>query len=127
MACLTMETEVSCELRFIFLTLDFRNLFADLKKLLAINRNMLSLLVSHTMYRNLHKCFINILTNHLKQYSSGYDPRFPRTDCGSKHSLAIIFYFLLLLFSVCICCFSFYLFFYFLSLRVRRSQKLILV
>ena len=69
-----METEVSCDLR------NFRGLFADLKKKieLARNRNMLSLLVSHTMYRNLHKYFIDLLTNHMIQYSSGYESRFPR-------------------------------------------------
>ena len=50
----------------------------QLLKELARNRNMLSLLVSHTMYRNLHRYFIDLLTSHMIQYFSGYDSRFPR-------------------------------------------------
>ena len=38
---------------------------------------MLSLLVSHTMYINLHKYFIDLLSSHIIQYSNGFDFRFP--------------------------------------------------
>ena len=38
---------------------------------------MLSLLVSHSMYRNLHKYFIDLFISHMIHYSSGYDFPFP--------------------------------------------------
>ena len=39
---------------------------------------MLSLLVLHSMYTNLHKYFIDQFISHMIQYTSGYDSRFPR-------------------------------------------------
>ena len=68
---------------------------------------MLLLLVSHTMYRNLHKYIIDLLTSYMIQYSSGYDPRFPRKQLWFEFQLGddLLFIFfvvfcLLLLFSL---------------------------
>ena len=112
-----METEVSCDLRFIFLTLRLPRPFCCFKKFeLARNRKMLSLLVSHTRYRNSHKYLIDLLTIHMIQYSSGYDARFPRKRSWFESQLGnnIYFLLLLLLFSVCVCCFYFDLFSFFI-------------
>ena len=110
-----METEVSCDLRFIILT---RRLPREKFKL-ARNRKMLSLLVSHTRYRNSHKYLIDLLTIHMIQYSSGYDSRFPRKRSWFESQLGNNIYFLLLLlFSVCVCCFYFDLFSFFIFNRV---------
>ena len=49
---------------------------------------MLSLLVSHSMYRNLHKYFIDLFTSHMIQYSSDYDSRFPRKRSWFESQLA---------------------------------------
>ena len=110
-----METDVSCDLRFIFLTLRIPRPFCSFKKFeLARNRKMLSLLVSHTRYRNSHKYLIDLLTIHMIQYPSGYDARFPRKRSWFVSQLGNNIYFLLLLlFSVCVCCFYFDLFFSF--------------
>ena len=87
---------------------------------------MLSLLVSHTRYRNSHKYLIDLLTIHMIQYSSGYDARFPRKRSWFESQLGNnIFFFLLLLFSVCVCCFYFDLFFLFLSLTVSTIRQLL--
>ena len=111
MAWVTMETEVSCDLRFIFLTLRLPRPFCIFKKFeLARNRNMLSLLVTHTMDRNSHKYLIDLLPSHIIQYSSGYDLRFPRKRSWFESQLGNNIYFLLLLFSVCVCCFYFDIF-----------------
>ena len=75
---------------------------------------MLLLLVSYTMYRNLHKYFIDLLTSYMIQYCSGYDPRFPRKRLWFEFQLGDSLLFLL--FSVCFCCFHFDLLFLFLSL-----------
>ena len=81
---------------------------------------MLSLLVSHTMYRHLHKYFINLLTSHMIQYSSGYDSRFPRKRPWFESQLAILFYILLLYFSFCFCCFYFDRFFSLTTSTIRQ-------
>ena len=116
-----METEVSCDLRFIFLTLRLPRPFRRFKKNeLARNRNMLSLLVSQTMHRNLHKYFIDLLTSYMIQYSSGYDIRFPLKRLWLESQLGnnILFIFLLLLFAVCFCCFYSDLSFFFIFNRI---------
>ena len=121
-----METEVSCDLRFIFLTLRLPRPFCWFKKFeLARNRKMLSLLVSHTRNRNSHKYLIDLLTIHMIQYSSGYDARFPRKRSWFESQLGNnIFFFLLLLFYVCVCCFYFDRF-SFLSLTVSTIRQLL--
>ena len=90
-----METEVSCDLKIIFLTIRLPRPFCLFKKIeLARNRNILSLLVSHTMYRNLDKYFIDMLTSHMIQYYSGYDLRFPckRSWFESQLGNSILFF-----------------------------------
>ena len=62
---------------------------------------MLSLLVSHTMYRNLHKYFIDLLTSYLIQYSSGYDSRFPPKRPWFESQVPQYY------FIFCCCCFLF--------------------
>ena len=125
MAWVTMETEVLCDLRFIFLTLGLPRPFCWFKKFeLARNRNMLSLLVIHTMNRNSHKYLIYLLISHIIQYSSGYDLRFPRKWSWFESQLGNNIYFLLLLFSVCVCCFYFDIF-SFLSLTVSTIRQLL--
>ena len=89
-----METEVSCDLRLIFLTLRLPRPFCWFKKFeLARNRNMLSLLVTHTMNRNSHKYLIDLLISHMIQYSSGYDLRFPRKRSWFESQLGNNIYF----------------------------------
>ena len=63
---------------------------------------MLSLLVSHSMYRNLHKYFIDLFISHMIQYSSGYDSRFPCKRSWFESKLVNY-----ILFSFCCCCFLF--------------------
>ena len=122
-----METEVSCDIRFIFLTLRLPRPFCRFKKFeLARNRKMLSLLVSHTRNRNSHKYLIDLLSIHMIQYSSGYDARFPRKRSWFESQLGNNIFFLLL-FSVCVCCFYFDLFFFFLSLTVLTIRQLLLL
>ena len=75
---------------------------------------MFSLLVTHTMNRNLHKYLINLLTSHMVQYSSGYDLRFPDKRSWFESQLGNNIYFFLLLFSVCVCCFYFDIFSFFI-------------
>ena len=114
-----METEVSCYLRFIFLTLRLPRPFCLFKKFeLARNRNMLSPLVTHTMNRNSHKYLIDLLISHMIQYSSGYELRFPRKRSWFESQLGNNIYILLLLFSVCVCCFYFDIFFFFIFNRI---------
>ena len=80
MAWVTMETQLSCDVRFIFLTLRLPRPFRWFEKFkLARNRVLLSPLVSHTKYRNLHKYFIDLLTMILALHSS---------DRGSNASLS---------------------------------------
>ena len=75
---------------------------------------MLSLLVSHTKYRNSHKYLIDLITIHMIQYSSGYDARFPRKRSWFESQLGNNIF--------CCCCFLFafvvfiLIFFPFLSL-----------
>ena len=74
---MAMETQLSSDVRFIFLTLRLPRPFRWFEKFnLARNRVLLSPLVSHTKYRNLHKYFIDLLTRHMILYYSGYDSRF---------------------------------------------------
>ena len=87
---------------------------------------MLLLLVSHTMYRNLHKYFIDLLTSYMIQYSSGYDPRFPRKQLWFEFQLGdnlLFIYFLL--FSVCFCCFHKLICFSVLSLVAPTIRQLL--
>ena len=127
MAWVTMETEVSCDLRFIFLTLRLPRPFCWFKKFeLARNRKMLSLLVSHTRYRNSHKYLIDLLTSHMIQYSSGYDARFPRKRSWFESQLGNNIFF-----CCCCCCFLFafvvfiLIFFLFLSLTISTIRQLL--
>ena len=121
-----MESKVSCDLRFVFLILRLRRPFCLFKKFeLARNRNMLSLLASHTMYRNLDKYLIDLFTSHMIQYSSGYDLRFPCKQSWFESQLGNnILFFLLLLFSVCFCCLYLDLF-SFLSLTASTIRQLL--
>ena len=51
------------------------------------------------MYRNLHKYFIDLLTSHMIQYSSGYDSRFPRNRSWFESQLRnTILYFVVVVF-----------------------------
>ena len=84
---------------------------------MANNHKMLSLLVSHTRYRNSHKYLIDLLTIHMIQYSGGYDARFPRKRSWFESQLGNTI-FLLLLFSVCVCCFYFDRFSFFIFNRI---------
>ena len=54
---------------------------------------MLSLLASHTRYRNSHNYLIDLLTIHMIQYSSGYDARFPRKRSWFESQLGNNIYF----------------------------------
>ena len=121
-----METEVSCDLRFIFLTLRLPRLFCRFKKFeLARNRKMLQLLVSHTRYRNSHIYLIDLLTIHMIQHSSGYGARFPRKRSWFESQLRNNIHFF------CCCCFLFafvvfiLIFFSFLSLTVWTIRQLL--
>ena len=80
---------------------------------------MLSLVISHTRYRNLHKYLIDLLTIHMIQYSSGYDSRFPRKRSWFESQLGNNIY--VLLFSVCVCCFYFDLLSFFISVSTIRQ------
>ena len=81
---------------------------------LARNRNMLSLLVTHTMNRNSHKYLVDLLTSHMIQYSSGYDLRFPRKRSPFESQVGNNINLLLLLFSICVCSFYFDFFLFYL-------------
>ena len=87
---------------------------------------MLSLLVSHTRYRNSHIYLIDLLTIHMIQYSSGYDSRFPRKRSWFESQLGHNIYF-----CCCCCCFLFafvvfiLIFFPFLSLTVSTIRQLL--
>ena len=61
---------------------------------------MLSLLVTHTMNRNLHRYLIDLFPRHMIQYSSGYDLRFPHKRSWFESQLGNNIYF-------CCCCFLF--------------------
>ena len=125
MTWLTMETEVSCDLRFIFLTLRLPRPFCWFKKFeLARNRKKLSLLVSHTRYRNSHKYLIDLLTIHMIQYFSGYALAFHASDRGSNPSLGIIFIFCCFLFAFVVFILIFFPLF-FLSLTVSTIRQLL--
>ena len=63
-----METELSCDVRFVFLTLRLRDLFFGFEKF-KLARNQVVL--SPTKYRNLHKYFIDLLTRPMIPYYSG--------------------------------------------------------
>ena len=86
---------------------------------------MLSLLVSHTRYRNSHKYLIDLLTIHMIQYSSGYDARFPRKRSWFESQLGNN------IFCCCCCCFLFafvvfiLIFFPFLSLTISTIRQLL--
>ena len=85
---------------------------------------MLSLLVSHTRYRNSHKYLIDLLTIHMIQYPSGYDARFPCKRSWFESQLGNNI-------CCCCCCFLFafvvfiLLFFPFLSLTVLTIRQLL--
>ena len=122
MAWVTMETQLSCDVRFIFLTLRLPRPFRWFEKFkLARNRVLLSPLVSHTKYRNLHKYFIDLLTRHMILYYSGYDSRFTLKRSWFECQLVIFFFFF------CSCfLFAFYCFWScsFLSLTESIAQHL---
>ena len=80
---------------------------------LARNRNMLSLLVSHTMNRNSHKYVIDLLSSHMIYYSSGYDLRFPRKRSWFESQLRNIIFFCFLFAFVVFILIFFYIFFIF--------------
>ena len=126
MAWVTMETEVSCDLRFIFLTLRLPRPFCWFKKFeLARNRKMLSLLVSHTRYRNSHKYLIDLLNIHMIQYPSGYDARFPRKRSWFESQLGNDIFFVVVVVFCLRLLFLFWSFFLFLSLTVSTIRQLV--
>ena len=102
----TMETELSCDVRFIFLTLRLPQPFRWFENIeLARNRVSLSPLVSHTKYTNLS----NILKIY-RQYKWYYSPVAIFSDLhssyrGSNPSLTNIFLFFVI---VVFCVFFFF-------------------
>ena len=104
-------TRLFSGLRFIFLTLRLPRPFCWFKKFeLARNRNVLSLLVTHTMTRNSHKYLVDLLIIHMIQYSSGYDLRFPRKRSWFDSQLGNNIYFFV---NVVFCLRLLFLFWYF--------------
>ena len=112
-----METEVSCDLRFNFLTLRLPRPFCRFKKFeLARNCNMLSLLVTHTMNRYSHKYLIDLSISHMIQYSSDYGLRFPRkrswfeSQLGNNILFFVVVFFLFAFVVFILIFFSFFIF-----------------